>query len=100
MLHFLTFLLLHHDSVTEGQQLEELKGILVFLRLDASNEVMVKELELLVSVRELAEVHWLQSKNTTKVYQPMGLHYAFVQSTERCNGQENTFTMNQITRKH
>lgn len=55
----LTFFLLHHDSVTQRQQLEELQRVFVLLGPDASHQGMIQVFKLAVCVLVPAEIHWL-----------------------------------------
>ena len=60
MVLLLTFFVLHHDGVAEGEQFEELQCLLILLGADAGHQRMIHEQEIGVCVRVPAEVHWLQ----------------------------------------
>lgn len=59
--HFtITVIALHHDSMTEREQFEELCNIFVLLGSDAGNQGMIHELELSVSEPVPAPIHRLR----------------------------------------
>lgn len=59
-----TIFVVHHDSVTEGKQFEELCNFLVLPGSDACNQVIIHELEFSVCELVPAPVHWLKGKNS------------------------------------